>query len=109
MVARYTYLASKDIDNAIFKANGMAVNEDGESLQPKPSVKKCEKCHLKNEITAKYCTRCGTFLDKTIMQQSIEDDKAREELDTIKGAMSLLITKLDPETRDKILKFVKNP
>ena len=39
MVARYTYLASKDIDNAIFKANGMAVNEDGESLQPKPSVK----------------------------------------------------------------------
>ena len=43
------------------------------------------------------------------MQQSIEDDKSREELDTIKDAMSLLIAKLDPETMDKILKFVKNP
>ncbi len=108
MVARYTHLASKDIDNAIFKANGMTVNENGESLQPKSSVKQCEKCHLKNEITAKYCTRCGTFLDRSVVQQSIDDDKAQEDLDTIKDALTLLIAKLDPETRDKILKLVKS-
>ena len=108
MVARYTHLASKDIDNAIFKANGMTVNENGESLQPKSSVKQCEKCHLKNEITAKYCTRCGTFLDKSVVQQSIDDDKAKEDLDTIKDALTLLIAKLDPETSDKILKLVKS-
>ena len=108
MIARYVHLASKDIDNAIFKANGMTINENGESLQPKSSIKQCEKCHLKNEITAKYCTRCGTFLDKSVIQQSIDDDKANEDLDTIKDALTLLIAKLDPETRDKILKLVKS-
>ena len=107
MIARYVHLASKDIDDAIFKANGMTANENGESLQPKPSVKKCEKCHLKNEITAKYCIRCGTCLDKPIIQQSIDGNKAQEDLETMKEAMSLLISKLDPETRDKILKLVK--
>ncbi len=108
MVARYTHLASKDIDNAIFKANGMNVNDSGESLQPKFSVKQCEKCHLKNEITAKYCTRCGTFLDKSVVQQSIDDDKANEDLEIIKDAMTLLIAKLDPETRDNLLQIVKS-
>ena len=71
-------------------------------------MKQCEKCHLKNEITAKYCTRCGTFLDKSVVQQSIEDNKAKEDLDTIKEAMALLIAKLDPETRDKLIKLVKS-
>ena len=108
MVARYTHLASKDIDNAILKANGMTVNDSGESLQPKFSVKQCEKCHLKNEITAKYCTKCGTFLDKSIVQKSIENDEAKEDLDTLKEALALLITKLDPETRGKLIQIVKN-
>jgi ribosomal protein L40E len=83
MVARYTHLVSKDIDNAIFKANGMNVNDIRESLQPKFSEKQCEKCHLKNEITAKYCTRCGTFLDKLIVQKSIENGEANEDLNTL--------------------------
>ena len=91
-----------------YSRNGMTVNENGESLQPKSSVKQCEKCHLKNEITAKYCTRCGTFLDKSVVQQSIDDDKANEDLEIIKDAMTLLIAKLDPETRDKLLKLVKS-
>ena len=73
----------------------------------KSSVKQCEKCHLKNEITVNYCTRCSTSLDKSVVQQSIDDDKAKEDLNTIKDALTLLITKLDPETMDKILKLVK--
>ena len=108
MVARYTHLSGRDIDNAIFRANGMSVNENGESLQPKPSVKQYEKCHQRNEITAKYCAKCGTFLDKPIVQQAMDDDDKVKELDTIKEAMALLIAKLDPETREKLLKTVKS-
>ena len=37
MVARYTHLASKDIDNAIFKANGMTVNENGSPCSQNPA------------------------------------------------------------------------
>ena len=108
MIARYVHLASKDIDEAIFKANGMTVNENGESLEPKPSVKKCEKCHLKNEITAKYCTKCGTSLEKSMVKEALIDDNARNERDILHEALDLLLAKADPETRDKTLKLVKN-
>jgi hypothetical protein len=43
MVARYTHLACRDIDNAILKANGL-MNDKGEKIQPKPSVKRFLKC-----------------------------------------------------------------
>ncbi len=41
-------------------------------------------------------------------QDKIYRYKAKEDLETIKEAMSLLIAKLDPETRDKLLKLVKS-
>lgn len=107
MVARYTHLAGRDINNAVLKANGIDINEYGESLQPKLSVKICQKCREKNEMTAKYCARCGTSLEKPI-QQAMEASTTKAELDTIKEAIVLLMAKLDPETRDKLVELVKN-
>ena len=108
MVARYTHLSGRDINNAILKANGILVDEKGELLQPKLAVKQCAKCNDKNEITAKYCTRCGTPLDKRIIEETLNTDIKDRELSKIKDALRLLIANLDTETRDKIMKLVKN-
>ena len=108
MVARYTHLSGRDINNAILKANGILVDEKGELLQPKLAVKQCVKCNDKNEITAKYCTRCGTPLDKKIIEDTLDIYFKDKELNKIKDALGLLIANLDPKTRDKIMKLVKN-
>lgn len=107
MMARYVHLGGRDIDNAVFRANGMELDPNGESLRPKPSVKTCEKCQEINEITAKYCLRCGTNLEISLVKQVIEDGIAQKETDVLKKAIKLLMDKADPETRDDVMKIVK--
>ena len=108
MVGRYTHLTGRDIDNAVFKDNGIAVNPSGDSLQPKPSIKSCIKCQEKNEITAKYCTRCGTPLDKSITEQFVGLDERERETGIIKESLITMLADLDPETRTKLMKLVKS-
>jgi len=107
MVGRYTHLSGRDIDNAILKANGLP-NSNGEPIKPKLSIKECQKCHERNETTAKYCAKCGTPLDVNVVENSINFERTIEELRVIKEALALLMAKIDPETREKILKIVKN-
>ena len=59
-------------------------------------------------ITVKYCTKCGTFLDKPIVQQSVDYDDTQKEFENIGRAMTLLIAKLGPKTRKKLLKASKS-
>ncbi|MDE1874400.1 MAG: tyrosine-type recombinase/integrase [Candidatus Micrarchaeota archaeon] len=105
MVAKYTHLSGRDIDNAVLKANGIE-NRVYKSIQT-PSVKKCVKCHEINEITSKYCLRCGTPLDLNEIRQIENSDQIRKELDSLKNAINLLMTKLDRETQEKIMNVIK--
>ena len=105
MVARYTHLSGRDIDNAILKANGL-VNEKGEQIQPKPSIKRCLKCQEVNEITAKHCSRCGTPLDIVQVMQAENMDSVRQELNYLKAGLDLLMSRLDKDSQVKIDKIV---
>ena len=107
MMARYVHLGGRDIDNAVFRANGMELDPNGESLKPKPSVKTCEKCQEMNEITAKYCIRCGTNLEISLVKQTLDDGIAQKQTDVLKKAIKLLMDKADPETKDEVMKIVK--
>ena len=107
MMARYVHLNGRDIDQAVLRANGMENDANGESLRSKPSVKTCQKCHEKNEITAKYCVRCATDMDKSTVQGTIDDEIAHNERDKMKEALTLLMTQVDPKIRDEVMKLVK--
>ena len=104
MVARYTHLSGRDIDDAVLKANGMPTNhKKGSEVQ----VKMCIKCHERNEITAKYCVKCGTPLNITQITQVENVDDVKKELTMLKVAFNLLMSKLDEDTRNKVVDVVK--
>jgi integrase/recombinase XerD len=107
MVARYTHLSGRDIDNAVLKANGL-VNDKGEKIQPKPSIKSCLKCQEKNEITAKFCTKCGTPLDIDQIQQNYELEELKKKYEILEGAVKLLVSRVDPETKEKMTNVLQN-
>ena len=106
MAATYVHLSGRDIDNAIFKANGIEGKEDLQ--KPKLTIKNCHKCNETNEATAKYCLRCGSPLDKDPLLHTVEVDKINEELKDIKAALGLLMANLDPETRKKLVSVVRS-
>ena len=93
MAATYVHLSGRDIDNAVFKANGMENKED--MAKPRFTVKICNKCRDPNEATAKYCIKCGTPLDLNVLQELESQDKFKGEVDSLKGATTLLMSTLD--------------
>jgi site-specific recombinase XerD len=106
MAGVYVHLSGKDVDDAVLKANGIIDNK-GEPIRPKLTVKECHKCHDINEATAKYCIKCGSPLDITPTEQVNESELMKKKLDDLTEAFSLLIEKIDPQTKSKILEFIK--
>jgi site-specific recombinase XerD len=107
MAAVYVHLSGKDVDDAVLKANGI-IDEKGIKVQPKLINKACYKCHQINEATAKYCSNCGSQLDMTPVEQMENLERISGEIDTIKEAMTLLLSKLDEETKNKIKKIIED-
>ena len=64
-------------------------------------------CKEINEITAKYCLRCGTDLEKSMVKEVLDIGIAQKETDLLKKAVKLLMYKADPKTRDEVLEIVK--
>ena len=105
MAGIYVHLSGKDVDNAVLKANGI-IDNNGEPIKPKLTVKACYKCHDINEATSKYCIKCGSPLDITPIQQVNESELVEKKLDNLTKALNLLIEKIDPQTKSKILEFM---
>ena len=60
-----------------------------------------------NEITAKYCIRCGTNLEKSMVNEVLDVGIAQKETDMLKKAIKLLMDRADLKTRDEVLDIVK--
>ena len=60
-----------------------------------------------NEITAKYCIRCGTNREISLIKQSIDDGIAQKQADVLKKVVKLLMDKADHETKDEVMELVK--
>jgi integrase/recombinase XerD len=100
MPAVYVHLSGRNVDNALFKLNGIKtekeVNQEERPLKPL----QCERCREVNPPTNKFCARCGAPLD---LQTAIKLQNAQEHTD---DAMANLFK--DPKFRDIVEAFIAN-
>lgn len=100
MPAVYVHLSGRNVDNALFKLNGIKteneVNREEHPLKPL----QCERCSEINPPTNKFCSRCGAPLD---LQTAITLQAAQEHTD---DAMAKLFK--NPEFRTIVEAFIAN-
>ena len=106
MAAVYVHLSGKDVDDAVLKANGIESKTDLQKTRL--TAKACYKCHEVNEATSKYCKRCASPLDFSPILEMGDDTDVRKELESLKSAITLLMSKLDSETDKKIMKIMND-
>lgn len=86
MPAVYVHLSGRNVDNALFKLNGIKtekeVNEEERPLKPL----QCERCEEINPPTNKFCARCGAPLD---LQTALSLQKEEEKSDNLLNKMLL--------------------
>ncbi len=101
MAGIYVHLNGKDLDKAIMKMNGVEVNEK-EDTNEQFKMKECIRCKMKNELTNKFCKRCGFVLDKEEAQKVIKEEAQINQADEI---MNQLVN--DPEILNLIRERLK--
>jgi len=90
MASVYVHLSGRDVDNALIALQGF-----DKPVQKQEEIMKityCRRCHEKNSPSSKYCARCGTPTDETLVMPS--DATAKQE----SGLMNALLQ--DPEVKE---------
>ena len=72
MAAVYVHLSGRDVDNALLALQGMA--KPDEKKEEKLKLRFCPRCQEKNAPIAKFCIRCGTPLEESVMAR-MEDER----------------------------------
>lgn len=99
MASVYVHLSGRDVDNALFKLNGMDVNEEKMEEEFKPLS--CPRCKTRNSPDAKFCSNCGLCLD---IKTSVEIDAVREKADRFMNELIKNPNVLDSLLESRILK-----
>jgi site-specific recombinase XerD/ribosomal protein L40E len=77
MASVYVHLSGRDVDNALFKLNGLQFSEEEKEEQFKVLV--CPRCKIRNSPDAKFSSNCGMCLDaKTAVE--VDDLRARADM-----------------------------
>jgi len=86
MPATYVHLSGRNVDNALFKLNGIKT-EDQVNLEERPlRVQQCERCRVANPPTNRFCSKCGSPLDmRTAIELQKEEDKTDKIMDRLFG------------------------
>lgn len=98
MASVYVHLSGRDVDNALFKLNGLEVSEEKREVEFKVLV--CSRCKARNSPDAKFCSNCGLCLD---VKTSVEIDGLREKADKL---MTELVKR--PEVIEVLLNALKD-
>jgi len=93
MAGTYVHLSGRDIDNALLKLNGIAVEKEDEKEEF--TVVICPRCETKNSPTSKFCTKCGYCFD---LRTAMQLDEVRSKADKL---MTELVNK--PEVLDVLV------
>ncbi|MFH0896554.1 MAG: site-specific integrase [Candidatus Bathyarchaeota archaeon] len=101
MASVYIHLSGKTVDDALLRVNGIETKAEGQEATF--VSKKCDRCDAVNPPTNKFCSRCGTTLDKEIVASIIEKDIERRKAD---NALDNLIQN-DQEFREMLLSKLK--
>jgi integrase/recombinase XerD len=92
----YVHLSGRDVDNALFRLNGIPVAEKEKILEFRPKV--CPRCKVGNSPDAKFCLRCGMCLDEST---AVQVDELRVKADML---MNELVK--NPEVLNALLKGI---
>lgn len=111
MTQTYVHLSGRDQDNAILKAYGIEVKDEGHIESERPSA--CPRCNEPNDKNARFCWKCGMILDKTLTEKKLSEE-AREiessllESDVVDTPTKKIIESFPAEFKDLILETVLN-
>jgi len=78
MASIYVHLSGRDLDNALFKLNGLEIPEEKKEDEFKALI--CPRCKAKNSPDAKFCSNCGMCLDE---KTAVEMEQLREKADRL--------------------------
>jgi site-specific recombinase XerD/ribosomal protein L40E len=98
MASVYVHLSGRDVDNALFKLNGMEVKEDKKDQELRALV--CPRCKTRNSPDAKFCSNCGLCLDA---KTSVEIDEIRIKLDRLLDKLTE-----DPQKLSKLIELIES-
>ena len=76
MVARYTHIVDKDVDDAIAKTHGLKVETTKDNI---PKI--CSRCKTAYDFGGKFCSNCGNPVKKTAIQVDYESENKLENLE----------------------------
>jgi len=98
MTEKYVHLVGKDLDEAVLKANGIAIPGKAISVGLKPI--ECPVCKTSNDPTWSFCVKCSASLTGAtlsvdgligvlhkVLESSDLEDSALKELDDVRLAM----------------------
>ena len=95
MAGTYTHLSAKDADNAVLRANGIAVPQGGDDLKLK--TRQCQRCRYGNAVSAEYCSRCGSVLDVIFAKE------AERHIKNADDALEAVLQSDDPKKLKEVL------
>ena len=97
MPSIYVHLSGRDVDGAILRANGIAV--EGTPVSEQLRAATCPRCGKASSPDAKFCSICGMCLDE---KTAVEVDDARQKADRL---MDELVKR--PEILEQMLRAVE--
>jgi len=104
----YVHLSGKDLDDDLFRAAGIQVEE---KPQVSPLLKlECPRCGTKNPVNNTFCGLCGLVLDETkAISQELDQEKIKNEIEELKDMYETAgeITDQLWKTIDELTKEVK--
>jgi len=81
MAATYVHLSGRNVDSALLKVYGIEANGKKQESILKP--KECLRCGERNQVTNKFCHKCGMPLDQLAISEIVQKDMERREADKI--------------------------
>src|SRR3989442_3139994 len=86
MPAVYVHLSGRNVDNALFKINGIKTEDEVNEEERPLKASHCERCREVNPPTNRFCSKCGSPLDmRTVIELQNEEDKTDKIMDRLFG------------------------
>jgi integrase/recombinase XerD len=59
MAATYVHLSGRNVDNALFKLNGIKTEDEINDEERPLKALQCARCHVINSSTNSFCSKCA--------------------------------------------------
>ena len=109
MVEIYTHLSGRDVKNAYLGLFGLKTGEE----EVREEYKKCPRCGQINPPNAKFCLRCGQFLEEEAVFRiqgyypELSDAASKMTVKGLEGMINFLITFIRTLARENPGEFMK--